>query len=404
MKSHEFLKEDDDADLFGTPATGTKSVIASYAKKMLFKLEQAFEQPEIREQYKAAAQNDADALFDLILKITGAPANKAFIVDTILRTYSFDGGLTEFGSMIEDGTFTELTGAIDDFIADDTVEQEDWYQREVKKFMGSSDMKEADEPKKQQKAKTKDRTQPGFSDYQNPADNPLQGTDPLDDLKKKAGVRDQGSKLDIKKASRDRTLSATRGITPTDDMANMLGRMRNIEIDPNLEPYPADPEEPELLPSVDVSTANLPAVANRALQAAGVQSPDFHQVANLPNNMMSMIRQLGVHLFGSMTTTPTKRIYMIANLGGHGPNTNREVQAVANFLKQNGQDRGPGDVDFDAVMPGYTAETHAYTAAGIRWLLVRDFAGQYIYCWPESDSHDAAAGLTHDQPRKELPK
>jgi hypothetical protein len=37
-------------------------------------------------------------------------------------------------------------------------------------------------------------------------------------------------------------------------------------------------------------------------------------------------------------------------------------------------------------MPGYTAETNQYTAGGIRWLLVRDFAGTYIYAWPEADS------------------
>jgi RNA polymerase-interacting CarD/CdnL/TRCF family regulator len=254
------------------------------------------------------------------------------------------------------------------------------------------DMDEANEPKKQQKTRTKDRTQQSFGDYQAPADNPLQSTDPLDDLKKKAGVGD--TKINIRKASRGQTLSATRRITPTDDMANMLGRIRNINIDPSLDPYPNGREEPDLMPSVDVTTANLPAVVGNALQAAGVQTPDFHQLANLPGNMAAMIRQLGVHLFGSMTMTPTKRIYMIANLGGQGPNTNGEVQAVANFLKEHGKDRGPGDIDFDAVMPGYTADTHIYTAAGIRWLLVRDFAGQYIYCWPEGDSYDAAARLT----------
>jgi hypothetical protein len=87
-----------------------------------------------------------------------------------------------------------------------------------------------------------------------------------------------------------------------------------------------------------------------------------------------------------MTNTKTSEIYVVANLGGQGPNSNREVQSVANFVRENGEDMGSGNIDFSQVMPGYSAETHQYSAAGIRWLLVRDFAGQYIYCWPEADS------------------
>jgi hypothetical protein len=167
-------------------------------------------------------------------------------------------------------------------------------------------------------------------------------------------------------------------------MRDMLGRMRDIEIDPDLADYPAD--EPTLDISTEVNTENLPAVAGQAIAAAGESSPEFHQVARLPGNMSRMIRQLGKALFGSMTNTPTEDIYMIGNLGGQGPNTRMEVNAVANFVRENGNDMGPGDIDFDAVMPGYSAQTHQYEAAGIRWLLVKDFAGEYIYAWPEADS------------------
>jgi hypothetical protein len=77
---------------------------------------------------------------------------------------------------------------------------------------------------------------------------------------------------------------------------------------------------------------------------------------------------------------------MIGNLGGQGPNTRQEVNAVANFVRENGENLGAGDIDFNAIMPGYNAETHQFVAAGIRWLLVKDFAGEYIYAWPEADS------------------
>jgi hypothetical protein len=227
----------------------------------------------------------------------------------------------------------------------------------------------------------------------------LAKADPLDDLRKKAGLGGDKPEVNIRKASQQRTLDKTAGLG-TPEMGDMLSRLRNIEVDPDLAPYEMEP--PEDLPSVEVNTKNLPAVAGQALQAAGMQNPEFHQVANLPGNMSDQIRQLGKNLFGALTMTPTKRIYVVANLGGQGPNTNQEVQAVAGFLKEHGKDLGPGDVDFDAVMPGYKADTHMFSAAGIRWMLVKDFAGQYIYCWPESDSHDAVDAIGNDTDVKRL--
>jgi hypothetical protein len=218
-------------------------------------------------------------------------------------------------------------------------------------------------PERPRKTTTKTKPDIKFDiPFQQDQDQPLAHTDPLDDLKNKAGVDD--TKVNLRKASQKDTLSKTSGLS-TPDMGDMLGRMRDIELDKDLEPYQDEP--PENLPSVDVNTQNLPAVAGQALQAAGVQNPEFHQVSNLPGNMADQIRQLGKSLFGSLTMTPTKRIHVVANLGGQGPNTTQEVNAVAGFLKQHGDDRGPGDIDFEQVMPGYKAQTHMYTAAGIRW-------------------------------------
>ena len=255
-------------------------------------------------------------------------------------------------------------------------------------------------PERPRKTTTKTKPDIKFDiPFQQDQDHPLAKTDPLDDLKKKAGLGDE-PKVNIKKAKQKDTLSKTAGIG-SDDMADMLGKLRNIEVDRDLEAYP-EPEPPEQLPSVEVNTANLPAVAGQALQAAGVQNPEFHQVANLPGNMADQIRQLGKSLFGSLTMTPTKRIHVVANLGGQGPNSSAEVNAVAGFLKDHGRDLGPGDIDFDNVMPGYKAQTHMFSAAGIRWMLVKDFAGQYIYCWPEEDSHDAQDAIGQDQDVKKL--
>ena len=254
--------------------------------------------------------------------------------------------------------------------------------------------------------------------------------------------------VNIKKSSIANTLKATSSIKPTKAMEDMLGKMIDIKLDDDLPSYeeslglgkgtkvnitiinkstidieikldtkskqkfeseeeegeipvpgeipdklfpkPEDEEEEEdllkteMLPAVIVTT--LATTAQNALRKAGYLVPAFHQVAALPGNIQDQIRQLGRSLFKSMTITPTNKIFVVANLGGMGPNTNREVQSVANWIRDCGDDFGDGSIDFDRSIPGYEAETYMYTAAGIAWLLVRDFAGQYIYAWPENDS------------------
>ena len=203
-----------------------------------------------------------------------------------------------------------------------------------------------------------------------------------------------------RKASAADTARATAGIhNPA--MAQRLAGMRNIELEPEDDWAGFPDEEPEMALDTEVRTANLPAIAGANLQAAGVQSPDFHKVSNLPGNMSRAIRSLGKQLFRSMTRTPTDDIYVVANLGGQGPNSTQEVNAVAGWVRKNGDALGPGNIDFDTTIPGYNANIHQYSAGGIRWLLVQDEFGNYIYSWPESDSieHANTPELGQDRPR-----
>lgn len=210
-------------------------------------------------------------------------------------------------------------------------------------------------------------------------------------------------KVKVNKASVSKTLAATSKIKPTRAMQDMLGKMLDIKLDDDLPSYEAsieqqpvkatqrytssvEPKPPEMVPTVVVKTTTLATTAEYALRKAGYLVPDFHQVAALPGNIKDQIRQLGRSVFKTMTVTPTNKIFVVANLGGMGPNTDREVQSVADWVRENGQDYGDGTINFDRSIPGYEAETHMYTAAGITWLLVKDFAGQYIYAWPEKES------------------
>jgi hypothetical protein len=230
---------------------------------------------------------------------------------------------------------------------------------------------------KEAETKTKSKVNLG-PNLDAPVDQPVAKTEPE---KKKS----EPATPVISKSSRANTQSKTSGLT-TPRMGDLLSRMRDIEGEPDNDWAGFDEPEDNTAVSTNVNTANLPAVAGQKLQAAGVQEPEFHKVSNLPGNMQRAIRALGKQLFRSMTNTPTDDIWMLANLGGRGPNSSSEVNAVAGWVRNNGQDLGPGDIDFDTSIPDYRADIHQYTAGGIRWLLVRDEFGTYIYSWPEHQS------------------
>ena len=215
-------------------------------------------------------------------------------------------------------------------------------------------------------------------DILNPDNKPMATIEPEQPKSKQSD-----KKMDLKVGSQADTLAATAGITPTDRMRDLMSRMRNIDVDDD-EGYP-EPEPPGT-EVAQVTTQNLPAVANKALTRGDVVTPTFHKVSNLPGNMSRAIRQMGKQLFRMFTTIPTSDIYMIGNVMGMGPNSAREVNAVAGYLRDNGTDFGIGDINFDDIMPGYNPDIYQYTANGIRWLLVRDEFGQYIYTWPEDTS------------------
>jgi len=255
------------------------------------------------------------------------------------------------------------------------------------------------EKKTKTDTKSDDADWSGLDDlFKSKSDQPLTKKEPEQDRDNPAADTDNDRR---KKSRQSDTLRATGNITPTDRMRDMLGRIRDIEADDD-EGYP-EPEPPENLPSTRVNTQNLPAVAGQALQAAGVQDPDFHKVANLPGNMARAIRALGKQLFRSFTSTDTDDIWMVGNLNGQGPNSRGEVNAVAGWVRDTGERITQGDIDFDTTIPGYSADIQQWRAGGIRWLLVRDEFGDYIYSWPERDSLDARDAIDgsgeNDTPR-----
>lgn len=232
------------------------------------------------------------------------------------------------------------------------------------------------------------------------ADNPTKTADPTDfdwdtvfdeptskgDLAKPAGSSQSqtGPKTtaDLKKGSRADTMRAAAGITPTAAMADLISRI-NVPIDD----VGIDQPEQALVPA-DVTPEHVPATISRSIAMTDPHAinPTWHTVSNLPGNMSRAILTLGKALFRAFTHTPTEEISMIGNVGGQGPNSTREVNGVAAWLKKNGREVDTADIDFDQSIPGYSAQVKHYTAGGIRFKVVRDQFGDYIYAWPEKDS------------------
>ena len=255
-------------------------------------------------------------------------------------------------------------------------------------YLQEAERKKDDEEGKDKSRPVKDKEKSPWDDldnlFQPQADNPL--TTPNKPEREPEPERNQEPDRPEMRRAGQRDTQRAAGNINNPRMHDLLSRMRDIEADPDDPGYP-EPDNADV-PAVRVDNRNLPAVAGHALATAGVHNPDFYKVANLPGNMNRAIRTLGRHLFRSMTRTPTDDIWMVANLGGQGPNTSAEVNAVAGWVRENGEDLGDGNIDFDTTIPGYNADIRQYSAAGIRWLLVRDEFGNYVYTWPEHDSTD----------------
>ena len=223
---------------------------------------------------------------------------------------------------------------------------------------------------------------------------------------------DQGDRPRMPRASGDTTRARTANIRPGDHMRDMLNRIdmnQDDEIDDAEAARRAGlaaGERPEPRPpgtEVDrVRPADVPMVLNNQLRTAGEQMPEWHTINNLPGYMQRAIRGMGRQMFGMMTRTPLEQIMTIANVQGQGPNTDAEMRAVAAWLRDNAVDRGPVQVSHGMAIPGYEPDVHEFTAMGLRFHVVRDQMGQYIYAYPEQDAR--TPGAQDQLPGRNVPR
>jgi hypothetical protein len=185
-------------------------------------------------------------------------------------------------------------------------------------------------------------------------------------------------------ASAASTRAKTGSMTPTQNMRDMMNR-----ISPD-----AGGDEPELANNpvnqsntlVATSAGDVPAVISSAMQATGTQVPEWHTVNNLPGYQQQNVRGMGRQIFSMFTRTPLEQIQTIANVDGQGPNTDAELRAVASWLHHNADDLGKVELSHGRAIPGYKPDVKEYSLNGVRFHVVIDTMGQYIYAYPDADA------------------
>lgn len=194
-------------------------------------------------------------------------------------------------------------------------------------------------------------------------------------------------KATLKKASQAKTRSATQsanlGAAGPQAMRHMMDLASNLDQIDTSQEQDLDVDQGEgYNEPVPTTPENLPAVINQDVMAQGKVEPEWHMVKNLPGYISKPIRAMGRQLFRAFTSTPIEDVNVVANLMGGGPNSKREINAIAGTVNKMGRRMTEAEIEFESVMPGYSASTKIYEYKGYVFMLVQDFAGQYVYSWP----------------------
>ena len=213
-----------------------------------------------------------------------------------------------------------------------------------------------------------------------------------DDLVKKKNI----PPMDIKSrdaVSADDTANALANVN-LGNIQGMGNRMAQLAQNQDLIQQYTDDEMTDLIPVNDeeedeegvgveeVEPNTLPQEIRNDLRAQGNLTARFHSVQNLPGYMQDGVRMMGKKVFSSITATPIEDMNVLANLGGQGPNEQRELNAVAGMVNMYGERRGDYEMKFDRILEGYEADIKVYEYKDQIFCLVKDFAGSYIYSWP----------------------
>jgi hypothetical protein len=194
----------------------------------------------------------------------------------------------------------------------------------------------------------------------------------------------------LRKASGDVTRDRVSRVQASPEMGRDLGRIDMSGTDSisddqarinAMSDTPGHLDQPRLPNPNSVEPTTMPALISKAVATTG-QDPEWHAVKHLPGYMQQGIRHIGRAVFAPFTSTPIEDINVLANLGGSGPNSQQELDAVLGYLQKNGDRQKDLDMQFQEKIPGYGARVRTFTALGHTFITVVDQHGKYIYSWP----------------------
>ena len=251
--------------------------------------------------------------------------------------------------------------------------------QELQKMLKESDDYKPSKPSKpieskQTKDKVDDKTFNNFKSFQQDSDKQVGSAATSDIVGNKTGTK-------LKSASAEKTRELTSKIKMDDKSLGFFLSMNFDDFDKD------DISNKDLV--LDITKPKptmLPAVISTALSIVGGKEPDWHQVKNLPGYMSNSIRAIGRAVFAPFTSTKIEDIQIIANLNNSGPNSQSDLNTIAEFLHKNGTRNPTQEIEFSDKIPGYKADVKLYTFANFTFLAVKDHAGNYIYAWPSTDN------------------
>lgn len=143
------------------------------------------------------------------------------------------------------------------------------------------------------------------------------------------------------------------------------------------------------------TTAGLPALINSEviLYKGNRVTPEWIEVRDLPGAQKRGILQMGRSVFSLLTNTPLEHIEVVSTL----TNSKEEVAGMATWIQKHGRRITEGEIENIEQLGGYGAKVQLWYARGFEFLMVKDFAGIYIYSWDAKNSLSGSSEDVHRQ-------
>lgn len=261
------------------------------------------------------------------------------------------------------------------------------------------------ERQEQQRTQTQTQTAeptdtPDLSAFQRGMDDQLQGTQNVPQK------RDWASLPDLKQSTAAATRQKTSSVTLPAEAGEKMSFLQSLGLEDEITDAEAaatagvelqhgqrqhydvagaepEPEQPTTAVAV---IQTLPDVVNKEIAKQFPVEPEWHQVKHLPGYLAAAIRAMGRQVFGTFTKTKIEDIQVVAAVGGGGPNSEAEMNAVAKWLRDNGERDTDGEMNFQRSIPDYGADFEIYTYDKFTFMIVQDDYGNYVYSWPSADN------------------